>query len=279
MKLVTRHRSRRPAAVIRALAVDRLRRSLASSRSPRWWREHWIALLPYGLLAVGLLAAASSYLFSDAVRAETHDLAAALTSGDQARLRDELHQFGAWGPIVSVVLMVLQVLVAPIPASVVQLSNGIVYGQLGGTLLNLAGQMAGAMLAFTLARRLGKGAVERIAGQVNGGAVERGLDRWGAGALFVIRAIPGMPSDVMSYVAGLTTMRTRTYVLATFAGYVPQSLIFAWLGDAAMGWFWWIIAGGFGLSLLLAGTAWLVQRRMTSAPAGHPEAACAPTVA
>jgi uncharacterized membrane protein YdjX (TVP38/TMEM64 family) len=270
--LVARRRSRRPA--FRDLVVDRLHRTLTAPRSPRWWREHWIAILPYGFLAVVLLVAGSSYLLSDAVRAETHDLAAALTSGDQARLRDELHQFGAWGPIVSIALMVLQVLVAPIPASVVQLSNGIVYGQLGGTLLNLAGQMAGAMLAFTLARSLGKGSVERIAGQLNGGAIERGLDRWGAGALFVIRAIPGMPSDVMSYVAGLTNMRTRTYVLATFAGYIPQSLIFAWLGDAAMGWFWWIIAGGFGVSLLLAGSAWLLQRRMTNTPAAPAETPC-----
>lgn len=269
--LASRFRSRHNA--IRDLIVARLSTSLAAPRSARWWRENWIALLPYGLLVALLLAAGGGYLLSDAVRAETHDLTTALTSGNQARLRAELHQYGAWGPIVSVSLMVLQVLVAPIPASVVQLSNGIVYGPLVGALLNLAGQMAGAMLAFTIARSLGKGAVERLAGKANGGAIERGLDRWGAGALFVIRAIPGMPSDVMSYVAGLTNMRTRTYVLATFAGYIPQSLIFAWLGDTAMGWFWWITAAGFGISVIIAGTAWLFQRRM---PSIRGEVACAP---
>ena len=267
--LASRSRSRHKA--IRGRISGRVQAALTAPRSARWWRENWIALLPYGIFVGLLLAAGASYLLSDAVRIHAHDLVAALTSGDQARLREELRQYGAWGPIVSVNLMVLQVMVAPVPASVVQLANGVVYGQLWGALLNLAGQMAGAMLAFVIARGLGKGAVERLAGGINGGAVERGLDRWGAGALFVIRAIPGMPSDFMSYVAGLTTMRARTYVLATFAGYIPQSILYAWIGDAAMTWFWWITAAGFGISAIIAGTAWLLQRRALS---GHGEVAC-----
>jgi uncharacterized membrane protein YdjX (TVP38/TMEM64 family) len=172
-------------------------------------------------------------------------------------------------------LMVLQVLVAPIPASVVQLANGIVYGQFWGAMLNIVGQTAGAMLAFSIARGLGKGAVERLAGQVNGGGFETWLHRWGGYALFIIRAIPGMPSDFMSYVAGLTNMKMRTYVLATIAGYIPQSFFYAWLGDAAMMWFWWIIAGGFGVSALIGVVAWLIQRR--SAPARAKQNCPAPT--
>ena len=255
-----RRRRGRRASLWSALA-DTVRNAVQAPQSTRWWRDHWIALLPWGVLLLMALVAGSGYLVSDTMRAETRELIAVLASGDQARLRDYLHQFGAWGPIVSIHLMVLQVLVAPIPASVVQLANGIVYGQVWGTVLNIVGQMAGAMLAFTIARGLGKGAVERLAGQVNGGGVEAWLQRWGGPALFVIRAIPGMPSDFMSYVAGLTNMKTRTYVLATLAGYIPQSFFYAWLGDAAMTWFWWIIAGGFGVSGLIAGTLWLIQRR------------------
>jgi len=257
--LERRQRSRR--MVLWNTIGGAIRDTAWAPRSRQWWRDHWFALIPWGMLALMALATGLGYLISDTVRTEADELVAALTSGDQARLRDYLHQFGAWGPIVSVNLMVLQVLVAPIPASVVQLANGIVYGQLWGTLLNIAGQMAGAMLAFAIARGLGKGAVERLAGQVNGGAIETWLQRWGASALFVIRAIPGMPSDFMSYVAGLTNMKTRTYVLATIAGYIPQSFFYAWLGDAAMTWFWWIIAAGFGVSGLIAGVVWLIQRR------------------
>jgi uncharacterized membrane protein YdjX (TVP38/TMEM64 family) len=266
--LDTRSRQRRRRKALWNILTDSIRDASKTLRTRRWWRDHWIALLPYSALALMLLTVGIGYLTSESIRAEVQELIAALTSGDQDRLRDYLHEFGAWGPIVSMLLMVLQVLVAPVPASVVQLANGVVYGQFWGTILNIAGQMLGAMLAFSIARGLGKGAVERLAGQVNGGGFETWLHRWGGYALFVIRAIPGMPSDFMSYVAGLTNMKTRTYVLATIAGYIPQSFFYAWLGDAAMTWFWWIIAGGFGVSALIGAAAWLIQRRSATERAG-----------
>ncbi|HEV2072435.1 MAG TPA: VTT domain-containing protein [Thermomicrobiales bacterium] len=107
--------------------------------------------------------------------------------------------------------------------------------------------------------------MEKLIGRINGSAFEGWLDRWGGKALFVIRAIPGTPSDFISYLAGLTNMRRRTYVLATFLGYIPQSLLFAWLGDTAMGWFWWIVMAGFAVSALIGLAGWAIQRRSNEA--------------
>jgi uncharacterized membrane protein YdjX (TVP38/TMEM64 family) len=208
-----------------------------------------------------LLAAGFAALISEPFRDELREVFNVLTSGDQQRIRDYLRGYGAWGPIVSVLLMMAQVVFAPIPASVMQLTNGVVYGKLWGTALNFIGQMAGAVMAFYIARALGKGTVEKLVGKISGNAFEDWVDRWGGKALFIVRAIPGMPSDFMSYVAGLTNIRPRTYMLATAAGYIPQSLLYAWLGDSAMGWFWWIIIGGFAISGLIGVIAWIVQRR------------------
>src|SRR5699024_8444385 len=135
-------------------------------------------------------------------RAEIREVFHVLTSGDQTRIRDYLRGYGAWGPIVSVFLMMLQVVFAPIPASVVQLANGVVFGRVWGTVLNFAGQMAGAIMAFYIAHALGKRTVERLVGKISGNAFENWVDRWGGRALFVVRAIPGMPSDFISYVSG-----------------------------------------------------------------------------
>jgi uncharacterized membrane protein YdjX (TVP38/TMEM64 family) len=82
----------------------------------------------------------------------------------------------------------------------------------------------------------------------------------------VIRAIPGTPSDLVSYLAGLTTMPRRTYVLATVLGYIPQSVLFAWLGDVAMGWFWWMVLGGLGVSGTMGLVGWVIQRRRRTSP-------------
>jgi len=226
-----------------------------------WWRENWLTALPWLVVgAIALSVALTAFIF-ESFRAEIVEVFHVLTSGDQQRIRDYLRGYGALGPIVSVLLMMAQVVFAPIPASVVQLANGVVYGKFWGTILNFVGQMAGAIMAFFIARMLGKRTVEKLIGKISGNAFESWVDRWGGRALFVVRAIPGMPSDFVSYVAGLTNIRLRTYILATAAGYIPQSLVYAWLGDAAMGWFWWIVLGGFALSGLIGVVAWFVQRR------------------
>jgi uncharacterized membrane protein YdjX (TVP38/TMEM64 family) len=224
-----------------------------------WWRVNWHKATPWTVLIGGAVAFAMAWLLSEDFRAEVTEITDVMTSGDQSRIRDYLRGFGVFGPIASILLMMGQVVIAPIPAAIMQLANGVVYGQFWGGILNLIGQMAGAMLAFTIARALGKGTVEKLAGKVHQNGFETWLQRWGGKALFVIRAIPGMPSDFMSYAAGLTRMPVRTYVLSTFLGYIPQSFAYAWLGDDAMEYFWWIVAGGFGLSAIIALASWGVR--------------------
>lgn len=224
-------------------------------------RQAALSHLPWLVLAAMLVIVAVALGLSADLRASVREGWDVVSSGDQVRIREYLRGSGAWGPVASVMLMVLQGVFAPIPASVVQLANGVVYGIGGGALLNLVGQMAGATIAFSISRVFGRSAAERFAGKVDDdGVIERWLDHWGDKALFVIRAIPGMPSDFTSYLLGLTRMPAKRYLLVSFIGYIPQSIAYAWLGDAATDWFWWIVLGGFGVSLILGAVVWIVRR-------------------
>jgi uncharacterized membrane protein YdjX (TVP38/TMEM64 family) len=149
----TATRLRHPVKTLHAMRVDTKGGSGAA-----WWRGHRRLMLPALLLVLVAAVAVLTYLHNESLRTDVQHSFDVLTSGDHQRIRDYLRGFGAWGPVVSLLLMVAQVLVAPIPASVVQLANGVVYGQLWGTLLNIAiaGQMAGALLAFGIARSPGR---------------------------------------------------------------------------------------------------------------------------
>lgn len=233
-------------------------------------RQAALSHLPWLVLVVVLGVTGAALGLSAEFRATAREAWSAVSSGDQVRIREYLSGYGAWGPVASVMLMVLQGIFAPIPASVVQLANGVVYGLAGGALLNLIGQMAGATIAFSISRVFGRSAVERFAGRVDDNEViKRWLDRWGDKALFLIRAIPGMPSDFTSYLLGLTHMPAKRYLLVSFIGYIPQSLAYAWLGDAATDWFWWIVLAGFGVSFVIGAVVWAVGRfpRPAVAPA------------
>lgn len=225
----------------------------ASSDDDKVLKQRLLQHLSWTVIVLILLATGFLWLISDGFRDATHEAWIVLSSGDQEQIREYIRSFGAWAPVASVVLMVSQVVLAPIPASVVQLSNGVVFGIIGGTLLNFIGQMIGATIAFFISRSLGRSAAERLAGRVDeNGIIEHWLDIWGARALLVIRVVPGMPSDFVSYLMGLTSMPARRYLIISAIGYLPQSLAYAWLGDYATDWFWWIVLAGFGISGIIA---------------------------
>lgn len=218
----------------------------------------WLLVLAV-ILVFGVI-----YLLSEGFRDQVGETWNVLSSGDQGAIREYIRSYGIWAPFASVMLMVSQVVIAPVPASVIQLSNGVVFGIAGGALLNLIGQMAGATIAFFIARSLGRSTVERLAGRIDeGGVIEHWIDRWGGKALLLVRMIPGMPSDFVSYLMGLTPMGARRYLTVSFVGYIPQSIAYAWLGDYATDWFWWIVLGGFGVSGVIALIVWAVQRFRT----------------
>lgn len=229
----------------------------------------WIGALPWIVLVVIFVSVAVAYQVNDQFRSAMNELWDVLSSGDQDQIRAYLKDFGAWAPAVSIALMTLQAVFAPIPASVVQLSNGVVFGIAGGALLNIVGQMMGATLAFVISRSLGRSAAERLAGRIDEhGVIEHWLAAWGARALFVVRVVPGMPSDFVSYLMGLTRMSARKFLLVSLLGYIPQSIAYSWLGDQTSGYFWWIVAAGFGISGIIGIVLWAVQRfRLRNAPA------------
>lgn len=239
--------------------VTRLRTLPMRMMQRSWWRDNWGAAMPWLVFAALGLIWLLLWTFSPSFRATTNEALTVAMSGDQGQIRDYLNGWGAWGPVISYSLMVAQAILAPIPANILQLANGVVFGILTGTIINIVGQFSGSLLSFTIARMLGKGVVEKLAGQANQEEIIDWIYKWGGPALFFMRAIPGLPSDAVSYICGLTRMRVSTYAIASFLGYIPQSLLYAWLGNDASDYFLWIIAAGTGFSILVGVGVWVYR--------------------
>ena len=222
-------------------------------RTIAWWRDHALMIVPWVAILLAAIAAAVVYSTNNGFQAEIDHAFTVVMTGDQALIRDYLLQFGAWAPVVSVGLMVAQVIVVGIPATIVLFANGVAFGTSGGAAVNIAGRMLGAIVAFAIARMLGKGAVEKLTGKISHTQkFEAWMERWGGWAVFATRAIPGMPSDILSYVAGFTKVSWKTYIIATFFGFLPQSILYAWVGAEATDWFWAMMLVGTVVSSVLA---------------------------
>ncbi len=151
--------------------------------------------------------------------------------------RDTVEQFvsdaGVIGPALIILLMVVAVGASPIPSAPIALAAGAAYGHYAGAAYVAFGSELGAMIAFLIARNLGRDAVVKVLGS----KADYGL-LGSQNALTVIvfssRLLPFISFDAMSYAAGLSRLHLWRFLLATFAGIIPASFVLAHFGSEAM---------------------------------------------
>lgn len=141
---------------------------------------------------------------------------------------------GPWGPAALVGAMALAIVFSPVPSAPLALAAGALYGHTWGTVYSVAGAEIGALIAFGLARVLGRPFVARILPDrllTDGERKDR--SQWLlAGGVLVARLFPFVSFDAVSYLAGLTPLRLSLFALATLVGMIPMTFLFAHLGGA-----------------------------------------------
>ena len=221
-------------------------------RTIRWVR--------FALGLVVLAAFGLAYLLAEGFRSEVDRAVVILGRGDVAGLKEYILSFGAWAPIVSALLMILQALVAPLPAFVLSFANGLAFGTFWGGMLSLASASLAAVVSFWIARLLGRGPVEALVGRTHLGAADRWFLRWGAYAILVARLVPVVSFDIISYAAGLTSMRFWRFMLATVVGMAPATFAYSFLGEQAPQYVQ-VLLVVFGLVIAGAVVAAVLRRR------------------
>lgn len=142
------------------------------------------------------------------------------------------------GPVgvVAYILLYAVAVVLFLPASVLTLGAGFVWGPVYGTMIVSPASVLGATLAFLLGRTALR---ERVASWVAGSprfrAVDDAVGRQGFLIVFLLRLSPVFPFIVLNYTLGLTKVTTGRYVLASFIGMLPGTFLFAYLGSTLTG--------------------------------------------
>lgn len=144
-------------------------------------------------------------------------------------LSEWLNDQGMSGPLLLMLLMILAVVVGPIPTLPISAAAGLVYGMFTGTAIAVSGALAGSIIAFYLARILGREAVRRKLGD-NPVFSATGSQRFLFIAVTLTRLIPLFSFALISYAAGVTAISFWRYALATTLGMLPMTFVFAGLG-------------------------------------------------
>lgn len=142
-----------------------------------------------------------------------------------------LREFGAYAALISFLLMILQSIIAPIPAFLITLSNAAIFGWALGALLSWSSAMVGAALCFFIARILGRDVVEKLTSKKALDTTDAFFERYGKHTIIVCRLLPFISFDLISYAAGLTSIRFWSFWVATGIGQLPATLVYSYFGQ------------------------------------------------
>ncbi len=157
------------------------------------------------------------------------------TLGDPATFREWVDARGVWGQVLFVGVIILQVVIAFIPAEPLEIAAGYAFGAVWGGVLDWIGLVIGTTIVFLFVRKIGVKAVEVFFPREKIDSVkylnnEKALNA----TAFFLFLIPGTPKDLLTYVAGLTKIRLLPWILLTSIARIP-SIVTSTISGNALG--------------------------------------------
>ena len=158
-----------------------------------------------------------------------------LRSFSQDDFRDYIQSFGAGGPLVLLGLQFLQVFIALIPGELLETAAGYAFGPWIGTAICYVGVGLASALIFALTRRYGVKLVEIFVDRERINELRfLNTERKRNNLIFLLYFIPGTPKDLLTYFAGLTDIRLKTFLLLSMVARIP-SVITSTFGGHLLG--------------------------------------------
>jgi len=203
-----------------------------------------------------------------------------------AELNGSVAHLGIWGIILFVAGYILATVLF-FPASVLTVGAGFVFGVFLGTVIVSIAATTGAALAFSIARYVARDQIEqKLSSNQKFKKVDRAIGEQGAKLVFLLRLSPLIPFNLSNYFYGLTAVKFWPYVLASWIGMLPGTLLYVYLGAAGKAGLsgtagqtsgrslWEYLLFGIGLIATVIVTVWLTRiahRELSKTELNHRE--------
>ena len=187
------------------------------------------------LLFLGVIAVVALYFLYAPFRAFLKEVFRVFATGDFQKVKDFVASYGPYAAAISFLLMVLQSVVAPLPAFLITFANAALFGFWKGALLSWSSAMVGAALCFFIARSLGREAVEKLTSKGALKNIDDFFKRHGKQSILIARLLPFISFDIVSYAAGLSSVSFLGFWVATGLGQLPATLVYSYVGGFLTG--------------------------------------------
>ncbi len=143
---------------------------------------------------------------------------------------DWIRHLGVAGAFIFIGVYALAALLF-LPGAIFTIAAGLVYGIVAGTAVAIVGATLGAGIAFLAGRYLFRNRIKKFAGKNKKfGAIDDAIGKQGWKIVGLLRLSPLIPFNVSNYFYGITAIGFWPYLLASFVGMLPGTLLYAYLG-------------------------------------------------
>ncbi|MET3683568.1 putative membrane protein YdjX (TVP38/TMEM64 family) [Alkalibacillus flavidus] len=159
-------------------------------------------------------------------------------------IRAVIYETGWLAPVVYLLLYSVRSLVL-FPASVFSIVGGLAFGVVFGSVLALAGATLSAIVAFFAAKKFGERAIQ-LKQRDKVEQYRQRFEERGFTYILMLRLVPVINFDFISYTAGLAKVYSWDFVKATVIGIIPGTIVYSFVGSS--------IVDGEATTLFVAGT-------------------------
>ncbi|WP_371018884.1 TVP38/TMEM64 family protein [Pseudalkalibacillus sp. JSM 102089] len=162
-------------------------------------------------------------------------------------IRDFILSFGWWGPVIFFLIYTIGPIVF-FPTSVLSLGAGLAFGVWPGVLYIIFGATGAAMTGYIMARLFGRSVLKMDKSSWSEKLFKQ-MEERGFLYIFILRLIPIVSFDLLSYAGGIAKVRFKSFILATVFGMIPGTFAYSFLGSS--------IASGDIVTIILAAAVFL----------------------
>ncbi len=139
-----------------------------------------------------------------------------------------IKELGWWAPVLFVSIYCLASLLF-LPTLVLTFAGGALFGPVFGVVYNLAGALAGATVSFLITRHfLPALSINKHHEKLN--KIINDVNDKGWVVVALLRLFPIIPFNLVNYGLGITNIKFRVYLLATFIFLIPPEIIYTYCG-------------------------------------------------
>jgi len=169
---------------------------------------------------------------------------------------------GMFGPLIFLGFALIRPLIF-FPITIMYLASGLAFGGFWGGVIGISGALLSALTAHFVANKIGIDFLpmkwrSRIC------AVRDRVDEKGLRNMILIRFIPMISFDLISYSAGLSGVKLKPYLLGTLIGIAPRIFAYTYVGSNIMSpgdSNFWIALGVLILIFVIPGLVYKYKKR------------------